>query len=671
MTDNSFNSLENANRQDVLERKEINRPASSVFPYGRSSILSMNEGYLYPVDTFFTLPGDQIDIDFACFLESLNAFVERQYSGMRLAFHAYYNKCEHEWKGWKDYATRGRRGNISLSLPASSLEADVVINGKRIRNSAGTLPLKAYFDTVNSLCSFEKNLRTYHVSNQTRITGLSSTDNALLDSHYMGDNTQVNRTCRLAIDSSNKESTVQIGGSIDARTNAIPDAMYQRVFRDFYLNKNLVKDNKNWFPDDDDDFCIPYSTSGAVARIGVAKTNKSLSTAYYSLVPNNCKKDAPTSSDLTDIADDPCLGAMRVRQWQGDPFTTCVPFIERNGETTLFSQANTIAVQSQVTNPLGIFNGLISQKADLKLTKVGTDPNSASINSPFLASTAYNYMDTVGSIKSFQSGSVIGEFSLVNFITMNQFQELAAATLWSRRNAKSDGDYNSLIQAHYGWNPKSQDRSPTYLGGSIQRIEFQDVVSTAETTNQPLGSVTSRALSGGRNKIPHFVAPDFGYVMILASLVPDTFYTQGLSEEFDASLKGAELPWPEFANLQKENVLGKRLFLTGTTFDTRLIGYNERFLRFKYRQNQLLGHLADSYDTKFRSMSFARFFDYTDIQSLQSIDNEFVSLSPYNVRDDMYSVPKQPHFILQFGDNVRIVRSLPYAAKESTLTNVA
>lgn len=657
MTDNTFNSLENANREDVVNLDEVNRPASSVFPYGRSSILTMNEGYLYPVDCFFTLPGDQIDIDFACFLESFNAFVERQYSGMRLAFHVYYNKCEHEWKGWKDFATRGRRGNISLSLPKAFLTASVLINGKPIKNSGGTLPLQCAFDTVNSLASYLVNLRTFHMSNQDRISGLSTADDALLDSHYMGVNTQVNRTCRLFIDSSHKETEIQISGNIDDRLNAIPFAMYQRVFRDFYLNKNLVKDNKNWFPDDDDDFCIPYSSSVSVGRIGAPSSTRSLTDCRYSLVPNNCKDKNST----TDVADDPCLGAMRVRQWQGDPFTTSVPFLERNGTTTLVQQLQTIvgtAIPQQ-------YMGSVIQLNDLGLV---FDETSRAYGTTMSYSTNVSGYDHAFGRSTTTPYSYNAYFSL---LSMQQLQELAASTLWSLRNAKSNGDYNSLIQAHYGWNPKSQDRSPTYLGGSIQRIEFQDVVSTAETATQPLGSVTSRALSGGRNKIPHFVAPDFGYVMILASLIPDTFYTQGLSEEFDGTVTGPELPWPEFANLQKENVLGKRIFLTGTTFDTRLMGYNERFLRYKYRQNQLLGHLADSYDSKFRSMSFARFFDYSDIKNMQSIDNEFVSLSPYNVRDDMYSVPKQPHFILQFGDNVRVVRSLPYAAKEATLTNIA
>lgn len=670
-TQNMFPSVDNEARNDVVNQKEKNYAPSSVFPFGRSSIMTMNEGFIYPVDTLFVLPTDKIDIDFACYLESLNPFVDRMYSGMKLAFHAFYQKAEHIWKGWRSYSTRGRRGNISLSLPyvEPSHAIELLVNGQLVKTSNNTNVLLAQFSQAGSLLSYLVGMAGVHVPNQSfsswanqSVNNFSSDTLSLIQSHYLFDNTQVNRSFILGIGSYNGTANIfenatilnvptGVTGSVIHRFNALPFAMYQYVYRDFYLNQNLVKDNPGWFPDDDDDFAIPYSAS----RVDVL--GKGTVKPYFSLVPNNYSSYANDH-----YYDSPVLCSLRCRQWSGDPFTTCVPFLERNGTTSLMSQV------AFLTGYNHKFTG-VGQLSDLFVldSSDGSVPATLRINA-LKSNSAFTHL-AIGPGAQFPDASN-SDVAVRTLLSLNQLRELSAATLWSERNARAKGDYNSLIEAHYGYNPRSVDRSPIYLGGSVQRLSFNDVVSSSTTDSQPLGTLVSRAASGGSSRlVSNFVVPDFGYVMICASLVPDTYYSQGVSPEFDASLTGSELPWPEFANLQKENVLLKRLFYTGAdSIDNKLIGYNERFLNFKYRPNRLLGHMIDYADSKFRSLSYARYFDKDSMANFNSVDNEFVTLSPYNSRYDMYTVPSQPHFVLQFGDNIRLVRALPFASKEMSLS---
>lgn len=675
--DNSFNVLDNQNRSDLFNDNEQHFPGRSVFPYGRSSIMTMNEGYLYPVDTIFVIPGDSVNIDFACYLECLNPFVDRQYSGMRLTFHAFYGKCEHQWRGWKAYATRGHRGNISLTLPkySPSNAAYLLVNGSCVACEDPFGLAQVAFDKQGSLCSYLTGSARVHLDNGQVVYSTDQTVQQLMNSHYFGDYTQVNRPWRVV----GEPTTPLIGTvpSMDYSFNALKFVFYQRIFRDIYLNKNLTKDNKNWWPDDDDDWILPYAATnvGSVYCHGQALP-------VFSIAPNNFSKNATTTAELAqgEVSDQPILGALRCRQWQGDPFTTSVPFLERNGTTELFQKLYSLSIGGSASSyDARYLDGTIHQFADFG-ESVARSSSSSPVSvmaapAPLLSSRerAYSLGDP------YINGPNPSD-RLFTLLSLNQLAELSAASLWSRRNARAQGDYNSLIQAHYGINPDSEDKRPIYIGGSTIRLEFNDVVSQSafESSNgsvlpsQPLGSITSRASAGGRISLPSFDVKDFGYIMILASLVPDTYYTQGIDEDDDPQLTGADLPWPEFANLDKEAVLLRRLFYSGdSAYDNKLIGYNERFLNYKYRRNRLLGHMLDYQDLKFRSMSFARYFSQNDIWNFGSIDNEFVTMTPYSVRDDMYSVPSQPHFILQFGDGIRLVRALPYVAKDSVLTNIA
>ncbi len=98
-------------------------------------------------------------------------------------------------------------------------------------------------------------------------------------------------------------------------------------------------------------------------------------------------------------------------------------------------------------------------------------------------------------------------------------------------------DYNKV---HYGVNLMIPYGKPQFLGALSSDITFNDVISQAQTTadqnnpissNQNLGSRAGIAYGGLQNHKGHFVefnTKDEGYVMVLASLVPEVDYYQGI-----------------------------------------------------------------------------------------------------------------------------------------------
>lgn len=678
---NFFNSLDNQNKSDLLQASENPQVKRSVLPYGRVNAFTFNEGAIVPLDYIPIIPGDSLDINFDAVLSCLNPFVDKMFSGMKLSIHAYYQKFEHEWTGWKNYATEGRRGNQTLSLPfyiTGGNYTKLHFDGYRCTcnhtggDASSVKDIDCNFSHQASLSSYLVNYASVRSFNGVPVRNVVGINSAVIpaSSVGLGDSSQVNRSFYSSMydQSGNIQSPTPLfeslyGNMPNVKFNAIPFAIYQRIYRDYYLNKNLCKDNPLWFPDDEDDFVIPYApsasgfTAGMINAIG--RTPDEFMSNVYQVVPNNhstiltfANRNNPNYN--TQYADAPILGALRYRQFDGDLFTTGLPFLERGGTTklwnTLLLAANSLS--TSFTGSSVIPDGVVSKTSYPVNTSVSTAQN-VSVNSPSSA---------ISSSVS-QTVNVNGASDLLGvFTTWNQIAELGVMQLWSRRNAQTDGDYNSLIRAHYGVNPKSQDRRAQYLGGAIIRLNFDNVIQNSESGNTPLGTRVALASGSGGTSLGHYEFMDFGAILIVGSLVPDTFYTQGLRPWFDADEKSIDLPYPEFTSLPRASVPVKRIWFDNSSANLNLFNYNERFLEYKYRDNVLSGHLLDYKDLKWSAMSFARYFDTAPV-----FNNEFVTASPYNLRQNMYSVPSQPHWIMQFADSVRLVRALPYVNKEATL----
>lgn len=107
------------------------------------------------------------------------------------------------------------------------------------------------------------------------------------------------------------------------------------------------------------------------------------------------------------------------------------------------------------------------------------------------------------------------------------------------RIAVSGGTYEDWQEAVYGVDAIKRCESPIYCGGYDSIIDFQEVISTADTeTNaagdQPLGTIATRGIGtkqrGGYFKIK---CKEPGFIMGIASITPLISYTQGNRFYFD------------------------------------------------------------------------------------------------------------------------------------------
>jgi hypothetical protein len=108
------------------------------------------------------------------------------------------------------------------------------------------------------------------------------------------------------------------------------------------------------------------------------------------------------------------------------------------------------------------------------------------------------------------------------------------------RVAISGGSYDDWLDAVYTHERSKSVESPVYHGSLIKELAFQEVVSNAETTDQPLGSLAGRGKLTGKNKGGKMVikVDEPSYIMGIVSLTPRVDYSQG--NKWDVNLETME-----------------------------------------------------------------------------------------------------------------------------------
>ena len=216
-----------------------------------------------------------------------------------------------------------------------------------------------------------------------------------------------------------------------------------------------------------------------------------------------------------------------------------------------------------------------------------------------------------------------------------------------------------MIKAQYGYNPKAENREAIYIGGSYQDIISNSIYQTNQDSNAstPLGTIVGQGVSANYNKIGEFHSNDYGIIMTVMTIVPETIYTTGI-EKLDTSITFADQYFPIFNNLSAEPILNKELYVSGTSADDEnLYGYAERFSEYKARRNKVTGFSSlDSTDDEYDSaLIMARKFSST-----QNLNAHFVTGTPDNVNLNCFASTEEPPFDFAIIQDVRAKLPMPY-----------
>lgn len=462
---------------------------------------------------------------------------------------------------------------------------------------------------------------------------------------------------------------------------ALKFMMYLKVWRDYYCNKRIFSawlkrmystTSQEWyrilgeflFPADDEDF-----------RIGSSQWD-----AF--------------------IANADCLSfftSLKYRDWTDDYFTTMqmtplysdnVPSIDFGATTTDIESEFYALAGTRYPNGWNVPNEYVSSldgkvgfhsfntaMVPSDLGNIGVLVNNDNTSKTFYPVDANAPMKFPDGSSS-QSMSILramnetigirsksGELALQSSLTIDKIRNCLAETIILEKLAKTDGTYGEYARAMFGERPKSAyDMRPTFVGGTYQPIVFSQVVSTAvskkDTEIKPQGSVTGLGLSSAEGFIGKHHSDDYGIYLGIMSIMPDTYYCQGLQRE-DTYQTSDDFYLPERAGLGMQAVLQDELYNTAGSHDI-VLGYQNRYDELRYRANEVHGKVADDTNESFSPYIQTRIF-----KSAPTLSPEFLTTKD-NIPNKWLSSAEEVPYIIQVANKVRAVRPVPYKAEPTS-----
>lgn len=611
---------------------------------------------IIPIHRIRTVPNTTVWLNYDVMITFRNPSVRKMLNGWRVYIHSYYNRNSDLWEGWNNFITKGRSGKMTLKIP----HLQTRITGKDGKVYSPFTPMSLY----DYLEYAPEQIKKYGIE----IGG---------ETTYIPDfrKNSIGRMAELTTtdgetDNPNTHESTGLADYENIEINAMDAVMYQKLWRDKYSNKNLLQSNEKLFPPNEDHFILSYNAD----EVGKIDYENEEITATETNDPNHVDEivgiDNETPGDKEVRID-----ILRYRQFQGDRFTTASPFNEMirgdapemnlniDGSDLVaelndksFNETNTeimMKPRSSGTFPANTSYMLINEEAtsDKDPTKVNAYYNSGT-GTAFINDLYYKIKDD----KTIQIG--ISGTAITSSISLSDLRSLEVFTIFSERMGRTNGDYNEMIKAQFNHNPKSDTREAIYIGGSYQDIVSNSIYQTSASTNEsPLGTQVAQGISSSYNKIGEFTADDYGIIMTVMCIVPETIYVNGIDRK-DTALTMEEQYFPIMNNLSAEAILNQELYVSGNeTDDKDAWGWAERFSEWKSRQNKVVGlsQLSSTQSAYDSALVMARRFNETP-----NLNARFVTGVPENYSLDCFTSEDEAPFDFAIRADCNIKYPMPY-----------
>lgn len=274
-----------------------------------------------------------------------------------------------------------------------------------------------------------------------------------------------------------------------------------------------------------------------------------------------------------------------------------------------------------------------AQETPFNVNVSATVPSMAPVN-PYRAitevianETPYNYTQQCLALKTYQSdlfnnwldSSSIDNINQATAISVSQDitidQINIAKKVYDLLNsiAVTGGSYNDWLKAVYNAERIRSAESPIYCGGLIKELVFQEVTSTAATTDTPLGTQAGKGRltqknKGGRIEIN---VDEPSYIIGIISLTPRIDYSQG--NKWDTSLGSLDdLHKPALDQLGFQDLITEQMAWFGTYFEnypgqegwkTRSAGKQPSWVNYMTNVNQVRGNFAKRNNEMFMTLN--------------------------------------------------------------------
>lgn len=620
----------------------------SAFDLSRIRQTTLDLGTLSPVLRLQYMPNSDIDISFESLVRAVNVPVVPLGSRQRLFYHLYKVDYAQMWPKWGTFMSKGRSGNSVIPLPrilyfidnqfVSGCLADAFpdfVRGTTVTPNSPSSVYMPYISRVLSAIGIGYNSLANFLGFPPPASLIIKLRSFLSDPDYDFD-------------------------SFSCYFPAFPFFAYLSIFRSYYLNPNLLNSQflSLWFPDSEDDwklvdpdfvndevwFYSTYCRSQYIRKIG--------SNGITSSPSRYCSLNVTTGLRYRNFADD-YFTASLFYPMRGD-----IPELPIDGVIQSLSIPSPDFSLS-LTNSDSDIDVDINKLSISDATTSGVLPGSKVNFSQFLAETS-QYLP----ISSTFNGELKVAPQTLNDVaiqfasgyTWEMIRNLSISTIIQEKMARTDGSYIEFVRTFFDQYPsKFADNRPQYIGGDLLPIVYTEVLQSSEDGNTPLGTVGGKGISNGNGFLGKVHCDDFGLVLGIVSILPDTYYSQGWQRQ-DMYEVQEDFPLPERAELGMQGIYNGEIYYQGTEEDSGLFGYISRYDEWRYAPNEITGKVSDPSSLSFFPYTQSRYF-YT----LPVLSESFVN-TRNNIRKDYLSVADEVPFYAQFAHRIKVVQPLPYKA---------
>jgi len=237
--------------------------------------------------------------------------------------------------------------------------------------------------------------------------------------------------------------------------------------------------------------------------------------------------------------------------------------------------------------------------------------------------------------------------------TINALRLAFSTQRFLEKDARAGTRYIEILKSHFNVeSPDARLQRPEYLGGSSVDVNMTPVAQTSESsTGNELGKLGAvGTFSVNQNGfVKSFVEHE--YIIGVVSVRADLNYQQGLHRMWTRQTR-FDLYWPAFAHLGEQAIENREIYAQGTSADTDVFGYAERYSEYKYKPSAITGQFRSNHSTSLDIWHLAQ-----DFSALPVLNESFIAENP--PIDRTIATPAEPQFKLDCFFNNKTTRPMP------------